>query len=247
MPDAAPPRFPEIVPLGLDGLLVRFAERFDDKANRAALAFRAVVEEVLPEGVLETSCSLGAAYLRFDPARLPHERLHRQLAELLAARDWYRASLPPRRRLWRVPTAWGGVDGPQLAAAAALAGVSEAEAVGMLSSARLRVMTIGFAPGLPYLGQLPDIWNLPRQTNLQTRVPPGALGLAVRQCVLFPAETPTGWYHVARTAFRCFRPDGEPAFPLQPGDELVFPAVPSAEIDALEGSHDGGATCKVIG
>lgn len=245
MPNAAPPRFPEIVPLGLDGLLVRFADRFSDEANRAALAFRAAVAR--PDGVLETSCSLGAVYLRFDPVRLSHERLHGLLAGLLAERDWYCAPLPARRRLWRIPTAWGGADGPQLGVAAALAGMSEVDAVGMLSSARLRVMTIGFAPGLPYLGQLPQAWNLPRQTNLQTRVPPGALGLAVRQCVLFPAETPTGWYHVARTAFRCFRPDGAPAFPLEPGDELVFPAVPGSEIDALDGAPDGGATCEVIG
>ncbi|MFV0335089.1 MAG: 5-oxoprolinase subunit B family protein [Tropicimonas sp.] len=247
MPDTAPSRFPEIVPLGLDGLLVRFADRFAEDGNRAALAFRAAVEAAGLDGLRETSCSLGATYLRFDPRQVPVERLEEQVTGLLEGRDWYHAPLPAGRRLWSIPTVWGGADGPQLDTVAALAGVSAQEAVAMLSVARLRVMTIGFAPGLPYLGQLPEIWNLPRQTDLQTRVPPGALGLAVRQCVLFPAQTPTGWYHVARTAFRCFRPESGTPFPLRPGDELTFPAVSAREIAALEGDPDGGARCEVTG
>ena len=35
---------PAILPLGLTGWLVRFADRLEDGANRAALAFRAAVE-----------------------------------------------------------------------------------------------------------------------------------------------------------------------------------------------------------
>ena len=41
-------------------------------------------------------------------------RLHTVLERLLAERDWMRAPLPPGRRLWRIPTAFGGADGPQL-------------------------------------------------------------------------------------------------------------------------------------
>jgi KipI family sensor histidine kinase inhibitor len=236
---------PQIAPLGLDGLLVRFADRLSEAGNRATLAFRAAAEEAL-EDLLEASSSAGAVHLRFDPSRTTHAELQRAVEELLAQRDWQDAPLPARRRLWRVPAAYGGSLAPQFGRAAALAGMTEEEAIAYLGSVRLRVMAIGFAPGQPYLGHLGERWDLPRQTDLDTRVPPGALGLAVRQMVLFPTASQTGWYHVAQTAFRCFRPDGAPAFPLRPGDEMTFPPVPAEEIEALrqDPALDGGASCE---
>ncbi len=238
--------FPAIDPIGLDGLLVRFADTLSEPANRAALAFRRHVSDLHLPGLLETATSLGGVHLRFDPARLSHAALRSRVDAVLASRDWYGAPLPSDRRLWRIPTVYGGDHGPQLARAADLAEVSTRTAIEALSDARLRILTIGFAPGQPYVGQLDQRWDLPRQTDLATQVPPGALALAVRQFVLFPAESRTGWYHVGQTAFCCFRPDGDPVFPLQPGDEMQFPAISAAEYEALLHSPDGGATCAPI-
>ena len=125
-----------------------------------------------------------------------------------------RGTGPPRRapprRLWSIPCSYGGDDGPQLAEAASLAGLSEAEAIAALSAARVRVLALGFAPGMPYLGILPAEWDLPRQTGLTPKVPEGALVVAVRQFVLFGTEAPTGWRQVGRTLFGCFEPGARP-------------------------------------
>ncbi|WP_068115968.1 5-oxoprolinase subunit B family protein [Tropicimonas marinistellae] len=237
--------FPQIATLGLDGLLVRFSDRFDDAANRAALAFRGAAAAL--EDVEETSASLGAVYLRFDPHRLPHAALEERLQALLADRDWYKAPLPADHRVWQIPAVYGGEHGPQLEAAAELAGTDVNTAIEELSTVRLRVMAIGFAPGFPYLGQLAERWNLPRHDDLKTAVPTGALCLAIRQCVLFPAQSPTGWRHIATTAFRGFRPDHDNPFLLQPGDEISFPAVPARDFGRLIDSPHGGATCESLG
>lgn len=116
---------PQIVPMGLAGLLVRFSGRLDDGANRAALAFRAALEEARPEGVEETVSSLGSVFLRFDPGATGHALLSERVAALLRARDWSATPLPAGRRLWTVPAVF---DGPDLAAAASLAGLSPAAA-----------------------------------------------------------------------------------------------------------------------
>ncbi|WP_116130823.1 allophanate hydrolase subunit 1 [Tropicimonas sp. IMCC34043] len=244
---ATPPQvFPRIGALGLDGILVQFAARLSEPANRAALAFRAAVDAAAFPGVAEISSSLAGTYLRFDPDAADPASLTDGLRALLDSRDWYRAPLPHNRRLWRIPTVLGGDHGPQLELAASLAGISTAEAVAEIAACRLRVMAIGFAPGQPYLGELPDRWNLPRQSDLKTRVPPGAVALAVRQCVLFPAESATGWYHIGQTAFRCFRPTGDPAFPLSPGDEIVFDPVAPKDLEALASAPAGGATAEPL-
>ena len=231
---------PAILPLGLTGWLVRFADRLEDGANRAALAFRAAVEAEGWPGVAETALSLGAVQVVGTDETDP-EALRDRLAQLLAGRDWQAAPLPPGRRLWTLPVAFGGETGPDLAEAAALAGRDPDAAVAELCAATLRVLTLGFAPGMPYLGTLPPHWDLPRQGRLTDRVPAGTLAVAVRQLVLFPAALPTGWRQVGQTAFRPFRPEAPEPFPLRPGDEIRLVPVPADRLAAFADDPDGGA------
>ncbi|MGY6411688.1 MAG: 5-oxoprolinase subunit B family protein [Alkalilacustris sp.] len=245
-PEPSPtPDAPSVHALGVDGLLVRFAERLSEGANRAALAFRAALEGDPPEGVEETATSLTSVHLRFDPTATDHARLRAALGPLLDGRDWYHAPLPGGRRLWRVPAAFCTDLAPQLEEAAALAGMSAAEAVAALCAAPLRMQTIGFAPGQPYLGELPEAWNIPRQTGLTPRVPEGALAVAIRQMVLFSVSTPTGWRHVGQTAVRLFRPEAEDPFLLRPGDEVMFHPVARDAFETLRaGDASGGAIAE---
>lgn len=237
--------FPRIEPLGEAALLVRFSDHLDDAANRACLAFRAALQATPPVGVVETASSLGSVLVRVSPgAPDPTD----DLMDRLALRDWSAVPLPSRK-LWRVPCAYGGEAGPQLAEAAALAGVAEADAIAELSQSRVRVLALGFAPGMPYLGILPPRWDLPRQTGLTPKVPEGALVIAVRQVIVFGTEAPTGWRRIGMTRFGCFRPDRAPAIALSPGDEIMFPAVSPAELEdraAADHSGFGGAVWEAL-
>ena len=136
---------------------------------------------------------------------------------------------------------------PQLTQAAAQAGLTEGEAISTLTSTRLRVQTIGFAPGQPYLGTLPDAWDIPRQSQLTARVPEGAIAVAIRQLVLFSVSTPTGWQHVGQTAMRLFQPDAEEPFLLRAGDEVQFKATTPEQLDGFHRDPKGGAKISVIG
>ena len=111
----------------------------------------------------------------------------------------------------------------------------------------MRVQTIGFAPGQPYLGELPEARDIPRQTDLTDRVPVGALTVATRQLVLFSVSTRTGWRHVGQTAFRSFRPESDAPFVLRPGDEVLFDAVDrETHARLLDAGADGGAIPEAI-
>ncbi len=167
---------------------------------------------------------------------------------MLQEHDWYQAPLPAGRRLWQVPTVYGGAIAPQLDEAAVAAGLSPTEAIKRLSNTRVRVLTIGFAPGQPYLGPLGPEFNIPRLKELTPMVPEGALVLAISQFVLFSGPTPTGWRHVGQTAFRCFRPEAEQSFALRPGDEMQFLPISRDELEAIRTAEDGtgGATCTEI-
>ncbi|MEM6371559.1 MAG: carboxyltransferase domain-containing protein [Pseudomonadota bacterium] len=236
-----PPFRPTIQSVGLNGLLVTFGDTATDAANRAAIAFRSAVDgQGWPE-VLESSSTLVSAFFRVDLAAHRFDAMQARLAEVLATQDWACASLPAGRTLWTIPAVFGGDRAPQLAEAAEAAGLDTAQAVKELTSARLRVLTLGFAPGQPYLGTLGEAWNIPRQVGLSPNVPAGALVAAVRQICLFTKDTPTGWRHVGQSAFACFRPRSDTPFPLSPGDEVQFTAITAAELARIEAHNTEGA------
>ncbi|TCS65905.1 KipI family sensor histidine kinase inhibitor [Primorskyibacter sedentarius] len=239
-------QFPLIRTGGVDGLLVSFGDRLSEPANRAALAFRAAVVREGWDGIEETVSTLVSCFLRFDPLHLSHQELTSKVQALADSRNWYDAALPEGRRFWRVPTVYGTALAPQLEQAAAAAGMSAAEAVASLSEARVRVQALGFAPGQPYLGELPEAWDIPRQSQLTERVPNGALVVAIRQFVLFGVSAPTGWQHVGQTAITLFQPDADEPIRLRPGDEVQFIATDPETLENMRRDPDGGATYEAI-
>ncbi|AXI48404.1 allophanate hydrolase [Sulfitobacter sp. SK012] len=241
--------FPQIRSVGMSGMLVQFAEKVSEPANRAALAFRAALQAAEWSEVTETSTSLVSTFIAVDLARTAPQAMTAKLQALLAAQDWFHAPLPAGRTLWQVPCAYDEALAPQLIEAAEAAGVSPEQAIKELSTSRVRVLTIGFAPGQPYMGELPEHWNIPRQQTLTKSVPPGALVVAIRQLIVFTNASPTGWRHVGQTAFQTFRPEAEMPFALSPGDELCFPAVTANElrkITAKDTSGNGGAQQEAL-
>ncbi len=235
--------WPYIRTVGIDGILISFGDALSEPANRAALAFRAAVDAEGWDGVEETSTSLVSTFLRFDPLHVSHAALHDQATALLASADWYQSDLPTGRRLFRIPTVFGTDLAPQLDEAAQTAGLTVEEAIRSITETRARVQTIGFAPGQPYLGVLPEAWNIPRLQQLTPKVTAGALVVAIRQLVLFSVSTPTGWRHIGQTPVRLFQPDRADPFLLRPGDEVEFYQISPEEYDNISKTDpDSGVT-----
>ena len=238
--------FPTLRPAGIDGLLISFADSLSEPANRAALGLRARLERAGWPEIEETSASLVSVLVRFDPMRLSSAELETRLHTVLSETDWYAADLPTGRHLWRIPCVFGTDLAPQLEEAAELAGLPPAAAVENIAATRLRVQTIGFAPGQPYLGALDDAWDIPRQTQLTAQVPIGAVCVAIRQLVMFATASPTGWRHIGQTAFRGFRPESDQPFILNPGDEILYEPVSPDALHDLQNTPNGGARREAI-
>ena len=240
--------YPIIRTVGLDGLLVTFAPGLSDAGNRAALAFRTAVDRLGWPEIAESSSTLVSAFFRVDLIDHDPEMLRARLHEVLGDRNWLEAPLPPGRTLWTLPAVFGGPRAPQLIEAAEAAGITEAQARHDLATTELRVLTLGFAPGQPYLGHMPPAWNVPRQTELSEHVPNGAIIAAVQQLCLLLKDSPTGWRHVGQTAFRGFLPEAENPFPLTPGDVMRFVEIDAGELERIEAHGDpmAGATRDIL-
>lgn len=240
--------YPNIAPLGATGVLVRFGEDPAGGANRAAIVFRAAVEREGWEGITETTTSLVSVGIWFDPLKVSFSTLVTRVETLLAAHDW-EASVAPGARRWTIPVAFDPDEAPDLDHVAKTVGMSREQAIAELCAQPVQVLTIGFAPGQPYLGLLAPHWDIPRRREITPKVPAGALVVAVRQAIVFTNDTPTGWWHVGRTGFRNFRPESDAPFAFQAGDQVQFRAVTSQELDteiARNPDGMGGAYCEAL-
>jgi len=95
------------------------------------------------------------------------------------------------------------------------------------------VLMVGFSPGQPYIGGLDQKLFLPRRATPRTRMPAGAVAIAIGQTCVYPYETPGGWSIIGRTPLTVFDPTREPASLFEPGDRVRFEAISLDEFERL--------------
>jgi KipI family sensor histidine kinase inhibitor len=92
---------------------------------------------------------------------------------------------------------------------------------------------VGFVPGYPYMGDLPEPLVLPRRSNPRVRVPPGSIAIATTMTAVYPIESPGGWHLIGATPVRLFDPDWERPALLRPGDAVRFEPVRLGEYERI--------------
>jgi KipI family sensor histidine kinase inhibitor len=136
----------------------------------------------------------------------------------------------PSPRLITIGVRYGGEDGPDLAEVAATLGSSEAEVVALHCAPVYRVLLLGFAPGFPYLGPLPEALRLPRRSTPRVAVPAGSVAIAAEYSGIYPATLPGGWHLLGRCATSLFDPHADPPAMVLPGDGVRFEPLPGGVV-----------------
>lgn len=136
-------------------------------------------------------------------------------------------SLEPESRFIEIPVVYGGAAGPDLAVVAAHCGLSEKQVVELHSSVEYVVWFLGFQPGFPYLGSLPEQLHTPRRAEPRLHVPAGSVGIGGPQTGVYPLATPGGWQLIGHTSLSLFDPERDEPILLRPGDSVRF--VPQKE------------------
>ena len=90
------------------------------------------------------------------------------------------------------------------------------------SSVNYLVYAIGFSPGFPYLGGLPEKLNTPRLKNPRIKIPAGSVAIAETQTGIYPSATPGGWQIIGKTPLKLFDHNRNPPVLLNPGDKIKF-------------------------
>ena len=197
-----------LLPSGSAALLVEL-DGLDD-----VLALYAALSADPPPGVVDIVPAARTVLLMTDPARTT------VAAVAAAVRDT--VPRPDRRgtgELLELPVHY---DGPDLADAAEILGLTPAELVRAHTGTEWTVAFCGFVPGFGYLTRDGEQWAVPRRSTPRTRVPAGSVGLAAEFSGVYPRESPGGWQLIGRTDVAAFDLHREPAALLRPGVRVRF-------------------------
>lgn len=170
-------------------------------------------------GIRNLHPGYASVLVSFDPLKTGRQDLETRIRELARAAE---NDPLPAPRIVDVPVAYGGENGPDLDDVARLHGLSADEVVAIHSSVEYLVYFLGFSPGFPYLGGMPEAIATPRLDRPRRRVPAGSVAIGGSQTGIYPVASPGGWRVIGRTALELFRPDREPPAVLAMGDRVRF-------------------------
>lgn len=222
---------PRFLPAGDAAMVVEFGNALDPRLNAQVHALDAALRDAPPPGVRETLPTLRSLLVHYDPDATDFSTLADSVRPLLPALG-SRPVAPGRR--WRLPVCYGGRHGPDLDLVADRVGLSPDEVVRLHTGATYRAGMVGFLPGCAYLLGLPDALALPRRAAPRTRVPRGAVAIALTMSLVYPADSPGGWHLLGHCPVPMFDLARAPAHLIDAGDEIRFEAVGVAEVEAVE-------------
>jgi len=163
----------------------------------------------------------------YAPLVISLNSLESQMNEIWNALD--DARLPDPRTV-EIPVVYGDKYGPDLEWVADYHKMTPQDVIRLHTQPTYQVYMIGFMPGYPYMGEVPDELVTPRQKTPRTHVPRGSVGIAQKQTGIYPVASPGGWQIIGRTPVRLFDPQGKPPSFLEMGDRVKFFVITEQEL-----------------
>jgi KipI family sensor histidine kinase inhibitor len=220
------------------GLLLELGDGIDPHVNRAVRKMSLAIEREGIPGILEVIPTYRSILLVYDPMRIrPHE-IRRIVSQLDLATS--EATLPPPRKV-EIPVCYGGEFGPDMEFVASYTGLTVEEVIEIHSAPLYQIYMMGFTPGFPFLGGLPQVLTTPRLPTPRVQVPAGSVAIAANQTGIYPIASPGGWRLIGRTPLRLFFPERAEPFLYRPGDFIKFrPITPEEFQEILKRENSSG-------
>ena len=219
----------ELHPLGESAWLVYLPD------EPAAVRLAARIRELAPEWLQDVVPSYASVGVYFDAEQISSKAVARWMADVKTSPPSPLSETERGNQTITIPVCYE--RGADLFAVAKHLGLAPEAIISLHSSTEFTVHAIGFVPGFPYLGYLPDaLCSVPRLASPRTRVEPGSIGLTGRQTGIYPLPRPGGWHLIGQTPLTLVDvADG--FFPLRVGDRISFTRIGEVEYHQLHGER----------
>jgi KipI family sensor histidine kinase inhibitor len=213
--------------MGDRALLVELGDEISPSVNQMVRQLFAGLDQRALKGLVELVPSYRSLMVIYDPIKISLTDIQHQISETFLHLD---ASRLPAPKTLEIPVVYGDPYGPDLTWVAEYHNISPQEVIRLHTLPTYRVYMIGFTPGYPYLGEVPDALSTPRRETPRTLVPRGSVGIAQKQTGIYPVESPGGWQIIGRTPMSLFNPQNLPPSRLEMGDRVQFYPISKEEM-----------------
>ena len=213
---------PIFLSAGDTALVVQYGETVDPVINRRVRMLATALAANQPEGIVDLVPTMRSLMIHYDPLVLSRAALVEAVRPLIACRP----DLRQTTRRWRIPVCYEGECAPDMEAVAETLSIEPAEVIRLHTSIDQEVFMMGFLPGFPYLGLLPEIFDLPRRREPRVKVPPRSISVAARQTTVYTVASPGGWHLIGRTPIDFHDPRRAEPILVSAGDHVRFEPMP---------------------
>lgn len=173
-------------------------------------------------GITDVVLCFTSIGIYFDQDLITYRELHRKFSSMLFSNHQEISDLVEESRLISIPVNYGGVYGPDLDKAASMLNLTPEQVVKEHLGTTYNVYGLGFLPGFPYMGDLPDTLVLPRKSVPDPAVRPGSVAIAGKQTGIYPFNSPGGWYVIGWTPLKMFDLERPDSCLVKTGDKVRF-------------------------
>jgi inhibitor of KinA len=227
---------PRFLAAGDRAFVVEFGDRVDRVLSDAVLGLDALLRAEPPHGIVETVPTFRSLMIHYDPLVTSRNALESVIRGHIGRGEQRQRAA----KLWHVPVCYEGAFAPDLSEVAARLALSPVDVVALHSDTRYHTYMLGFLPGFPYLGDLPQQLALPRRAEPRLRVPAGSVSIALTLTAIYPYESPGGWHLIGTTPIRLFDPARSQPALLAPGDAVLFEPIAAAQLAAIREAAAAG-------
>lgn len=213
--------------MGDRALLVELGDDISPSVNRKVRELFLKLDRKSIKGVKELVPTYRSVMVVYDPLAIALPSLQETVLRL--HREAGGSPLPEPKTL-EVPVVYGGRYGPDLDRVAAFHDISPEEVIHHHTRPVYQVYMIGFTPGFPYMGEIPEAIATPRRETPRTAVPQGSVAIAQKQTGIYSVQSPGGWHILGWTPLKFFDAEKWPPTPLDMGDLVKFLPIREKEI-----------------
>jgi UPF0271 protein len=212
--------------VGDTGVIVEYGDEISPEINIKVRTMAMAIAEEKPVGIVEVIPTYRSLLIVYDPLATDLKSLEDALQFLEGRLD--RLEIPPPR-IVEIPVSYGGDLGPDIEFVAQAHNLTVEDVIRIHSRPLYQIYMIGFTPGFPFLGGLPEELHTPRQETPRPLVPAGSVGIANNQTGVYPIDSPGGWRLIGRTPLSLFNPSKENPFLYRTGDMIKFVLISEEE------------------
>lgn len=213
-------------------ITIEFSQEISEEANECVIAMQHAIESNPFKGFIECVPAYGSLTVYFNDqisaldvrsqlkdfsTQLPNNTKSRQITE--------------NSKTITIPVCYNTLFGLDLPWVSDYLKLSIEEIIAMHVQQIYRVYMIGFIPGFPYMGILPEQLHVPRKQTPSLKIPAGSVAIAGKQTGIYPAEVPGGWQVIGRTPLMMFDPSKVPCSFLNAGDLIQFKSITLEEFN----------------